>query len=381
MAGTLIRGLGDGPGVAAPRALLIEDGRIAALDERAAARAGGPRTIDAAGLFAAPGFIDLQLNGIGGCDFTSRPESMWEVGPRLARRGITAFLPTIVTSVRGAVEAAIRAHADGTATVGATPLGLHVEGPFLSPVRPGAHPPDLLRPIDGGELDGWLRSQAVRVVTLAPELPDALAAIEEIAAAGVVAAVGHTDADAATTARAVDAGARYATHLFNAMPPFHHRAPGAVGALLADERVTVGLIADEHHLDPLVLALIADLLGRRVSLVSDAIAALDLEPGRHRLGSQEVVVGDGAARLADGTLAGSVAGLDECVRRFAAGTGSAAAALVAVTAVPARLLRLDDRGRLDVGSRADVVLLDHDLAVRATIVGGEPAYDADGRWA
>lgn len=368
--------LGD---FAGPSAVLIGGGRILALDADAdadAEAAGAATVVRADGLTAAPGFIELQLNGIGGHDFTSDPASMWAAGPAVARHGVTAFLPTIVTSPRGTVDSALDAWRRGSVSDGQpVSLGLHVEGPYLAAARAGAHDRSLLRPPEPDEITGWIAAGGLRIVTLAPEVPWALEAISRLAAAGVVVSIGHTDADGATTQRAVDAGARYATHLFNAMSPLAHRAPGAPGVLLADERVTLGLILDGHHLDPIVTSLVARLAPGRLSLVSDAIAALGLPDGTHRLGGMEVEVRDGAARLADGTLAGSVAGLDACVRELARVTGSPAAAIEAVTATPARLLGEADRGHLRPGARADLVLLDADLAVRRTIVGGRTAYE------
>lgn len=366
--------LGD---LAGPSSVLIGDGRILALDADAQAAAGSAAVVRADGLTAVPGFIELQLNGIDGHDFTSDPASVWEVGAGPARHGVTAFLPTIVTSPRGTVESALESWRQGSVSDGQpVPLGLHVEGPYLAAARAGAHDRSLLRPPEPGEIAGWLARGGLRVVTLAPEVPGALEAIAQLTAAGVVVSIGHTDADAATTRQAIDAGARYATHLFNAMSPLAHRAPGAPGVLLADERVTIGLILDGHHLDPTVTVLVARLAAGRLSLVSDAIAALGLPDGAHRLGAMEVVVREGAARLADGTLAGSVAGLDACVRELARVTRSAAAAVEAVTATPARLLGAADRGHLRPGARADLVLLDADLVVRRTIVGGRTAFEA-----
>jgi N-acetylglucosamine-6-phosphate deacetylase len=368
----LLRGLAGEPG-----AILIEGERIAALGtDAAAAEATGASSDETSvmivdGLRALPGFIELQINGLDERDFTTDPGAMWEVGGQLARHGVTAFLPTIVTSPRGTVEAAMRALAAAPDVVkGPVPLGIHVEGPFISPARRGAHDQRHLRDPDLGEIAESVAGGA-RMITLAPELPGAIEAIEQIASAGVVASVGHTDADATTTARAVDAGARYATHLFNAMPALHHRSPGAAGALLDDERVTVGLIADGVHLDPLVLRLVHRLASGRVSLVSDAVA--------HRLARDELRRDADSARLPDGTLAGSVHQLDHGVRTFAAATASVEAALDAVTATPARLLGLDDgRGTLRVGGRADIVLLTSRLEVAATIVGGLPAHLAEG---
>jgi N-acetylglucosamine-6-phosphate deacetylase len=375
----VLENLGSAGGIGGPSALLVEDGRITALDADAA-DVPAPRRLDGRGFVAVPGFIELQLNGAFGHDFTTDSATMWQVGEGLARHGITAFLPTIVTSARGTVESALDAleHPPET-TSGAVPIGLHVEGPFLAPERIGAHDPALVRDPDLVELKRWAKRGGVRLLTLAPERPGALDAIRLLTRRGIVAAVGHTDADAATAMAAIDAGARYATHLFNAMPPFSHRKPGAVGALLADARVTIGLILDRHHLDPIVVSLVERLAHGRISLVSDAIAALGLRDGTHRLGDLAVAVGDGAVRLPDGTLAGTVTPLDACMRAFAAMTGAVDEAIGAVTAVPARLLGLDDgRGHLMVGGRADVVLLDEELEVQATIVGGEIAHAVEG---
>jgi N-acetylglucosamine-6-phosphate deacetylase len=359
-----------------PDALLLADGRVAAVDDDARGAPDGARRIDGRGLVAVPGFLELQLNGIDGHDFTTEPAAMWTLGAGPARHGVTAFLPTIVSSPPGSVGVALEAWRTGQPVAGApVPLGVHAEGPFIAPSRAGAHDPGCLRDPDPAEIERWIAAGGLRIVTLAPELPGATEAIALLATAGIVASVGHTDADAATTRRAIDAGARAATHLFNAMSPLGHRAPGAPGALLADDRVTLGIIADDHHLDPIVVDLIARLAPRRTALVSDAIAALGLPDGRHRLGARDVTVRDGQARLEDGTLAGSVVGLDACVRAFARHTGSARAAVEAVTGTPARLLGDAERGHLAPGARADVVLLDAELGVRMTIVAGVVAYD------
>ena len=359
-----------------PHALLLADGRVAAWDDEARRDSDGAQLVDGRGLVAVPGFIELQLNGLDGHDFTTDPAAMWALGFGPARYGVTAFVPTVVSSPPGTVDAALEAWRDGEPTAGSPlPLGVHAEGPFLSPARAGAHDSACLRDPDLAEIERWIEAGGLRIVTLAPELHGAMDAIRRLAAGGVVASVGHTDADAAVARRAIQAGARMATHLFNAMSPLGHRAPGAPGALLADERVTLGLIVDDHHLDPLVVGLVARLAPGRVALVSDAIAALGLPDGRHRLGSRDVEVREGQARLDDGTLAGSVVGLDACVRAFARHVGSARAAVEAVTSVPARLLGEAERGHLAPGARADVVLLDADLRVRMTIVGGAVAHE------
>jgi N-acetylglucosamine-6-phosphate deacetylase len=280
---------------------------------------------------------------------------------------VTSFLPTIVTSPRGTVGDALAVL--GREFDGAAPLGLHVEGPFLSPHRLGVHDPALRRDPELREVRAWLGG-GMRMITLAPELPGALEATEAVVEGGGVAAIGHTDADAATTRRAIDAGARYGTHLFNAMRPLRHREPGPVGALLADDRVTVGLIADGVHVDALMLGLVARAAAGRVSLVSDAVAT--------GLGGRALSHGTSGARTDDGTLAGGTAGLDLGVRTFAAIAGRDAA-IEAVTARPAALLGLGDgRGTLRAGGRADIVMLTAELDVAITIVAGRIAFRSPG---
>jgi N-acetylglucosamine-6-phosphate deacetylase len=345
-----------------PSAILVEDGRIAAFDADALS-ANASQTLAAAEWTAHPGFIDLQVNGIDDLDFTSDPSAIGRAGEALAAHGVTAFLPTIVSSRPGTVEAAIAAWREATATpaVGARPIGLHVEGPFLSARRAGAHDPAALRPPDLEEIDRWV-ADGVRMITLAPELPGGCEAIARVSAAGAVAAIGHTDADAATTVQAIEAGARYATHVFNAMPPLGHREPGPVGAILDDARMTVGLIADGRHVDPLVLGIAARAARGRLSLVSDLVGG--------RLGHQPLERG----QREDGTLAGGRTGLDAGVRTMAAIIGLEAA-VEAVTATPTALLGLDDgSGALRIGGVADIVLLTERLEVAATIVRGERVF-------
>jgi N-acetylglucosamine-6-phosphate deacetylase len=366
--------------------ILAVDGRIAAVDDVATPLEAPPevRRVDVAGLVAAPGFIDLQVNGASAVDITDDPSAMWAIGATLARHGVTAFLATIVSTSPPGIVAAMDAWRRSPASPGAVPIGLHIEGPYLSPARAGAHRPEHLRPPDPAEAAGWTVDAGVRIVTLAPELPGALDLVSELSARGVVVAAGHTDADAATGRAAVDAGVRYATHLFNAMRPLDHRAPSLAAALLDDDRVTIGLIADGLHVAPEMLALVRRTIGPgRLSLVSDATAGLDMAHGRVRLGDADVAVGEDGARLADGTLAGSIAGLDVGLRTLAATGCDVNEVLAAVTSTPARLLGLGDgRGRLEVSGRADITLLTEGLEVAATLVAGEVAWSAEpARWA
>ena len=368
-------------GVIEHGAVLLDGGEVVAVG--ASAAVGTPPDallVDATGGWVAPGFIDLQLNGGHGIDLTTAPSRATELGRFLPRYGVTAFVPTIITCRDDQRAAALASWADrdgcDAAMPGAVPLGLHLEGPMLSPVRRGAHPADLLRGPDRGLIDAWSPDRGVLIVTLAPELPGALDAIGTLAGRGVVVSIGHTDCSAADFAAAVAAGARYVTHVFNAMRPFGHRDPGPIGAALADGTVVAGLICDGIHVDPVAVRMAWHALGPdRLNLVTDAVAVLGSEPGPSRLGSVEVTVDGGAVLTAEGVLAGSALALDEAVRNLITFTGcSVPDAVGTVTATPARLLGLADRGRLAPGARGDVTVLDGDLSVVATIVGGEVAW-------
>jgi N-acetylglucosamine-6-phosphate deacetylase len=333
----------------------IAGGRIVAVEPEL----DGDEVVDATGCTVAPGFVDLQCNGAGGIDLTTQPERVAEVAALLPRWGVTAWLPTVVTAapdVRArAVEAITAAEVpDGAAAV----LGVHLEGPFLAPGRTGAHDRRwVLDPVD----EGWSRDGGVAVVTLAPERPGGLELLRALADRGVVVAVGHSDATAEEVGAAVDAGATLVTHLFNAMSPLHHRAPGVVGAALTDDRLRFGVIADGIHVDPAVVRLAWRAAGDRLVLVTDAVAPM---------GSATHAPGTGV-RLPDGTLAGSDLSMDRAVRNLIAFAGcSAEEAIVAATATPAAAVGATDRGCVRPGAVADLVLLDADLGVVATVVRG-----------
>lgn len=338
----------------------------------------GP-VLDATGLTVVPGLIDLQVNGAAGHDLTSDPASMWAVGTALAAHGVTAYLPTLVTAGPEAREEALRTWAAGPPPGwrGAVPLGLHFEGPMLASGRHGAHDPALLQPPSLDLVDGWTSRRGVRMVTLAPELPGAIAVIEHLVAAGVIVSMGHSAATAEESDRAVAAGARCATHLFNAMGPLSAREPGLAGAVLVDDRVVAGVIADGHHLAPEVLRLAWGALGpERFLSISDTTAALGLLDGPTRLGPLEVSVREGAVRLVDGTLAGSASSLADCLAELVRTAGcSPAEALHTVTGLPAALMNESARGHLRPGARGDLTLLDDRLEVVATVVAGEVVHD------
>lgn len=363
-------------------AVLVDAGRIVAVDD--AERLPPPptaRVLDLTGLLLAPGFLDLQCNGGFGDDFTADPTTIWRVAAQLPRTGVTAFLPTVITTPleRMAAAQAVLAAGAPAGLRGAQPLGLHFEGPFLNPVKKGAHNPAHLRTPDLDAVQNWSPEKQVRLVTLAPELPGALELAATLHARGVLTSAGHSTASFEQAIAGFDAGIRYGTHLFNAMSSLLHRDPGLPGALLTDERVTVGLIADGIHTHPAAVKLAWQVLGpQRLNLVTDAMAALGMPPGTHWLGDYPVIVDGHSCRLADGTLAGSILPLDQALRNLILFSGcSVADALATVTVTPARLLGLEqDLGRLAPDLRADLVVLSPDLRVLMTVIGGEVVYSA-----
>jgi N-acetylglucosamine-6-phosphate deacetylase len=361
-------------------AVLIDGGRIVACGPAAEVAApAGAAHIDAQGASVAPGFIDLQLNGALGDDFTQDPATIWRVAAHLPRWGCTAFLPTIITSPLAVVEQAQAVLAGGPPEGwrGAAPLGLHVEGPFLNPQKKGAHNPEHLRPPSLAHVAAWSPAEHVRLVTLAPELDGALEVIAALTARGVVVSAGHSMATYAQAQAGFAAGSTYGTHIFNAMPTLAHREPGLPGALLTAPGQVVGLIPDGVHTHPAIVALVWRMKGTAgLTLVTDAMAALGMPPGKYMLGDQEVTVTERDARLPSGTLAGSVLALDEALRCLLRFTGcSLQAALPALTSTPAGVLGLTDRGRLAPGAIADLVFLDDDLEVVRTLAAGELVYE------
>ena len=328
-------------------------------------------TVDLAGAWLTPGFVDLHLHGGGGHAFDDGPSAV-RAGLAVHRaHGTTRSLVSLAAAPVERLETALAAIADlGDPLV----LGVHLEGPFLAAARCGAHDPRHLRDPHPDDVPRLLAAGrgALRMVTLAPELPGGLDAVRRLAGAGVTVAVGHTEADLTTAAAAFDAGARVLTHAFNAMRGLGHREPGPVGAALRDERVTIELILDGAHVHPVVAGLLMSGAPGRVALVSDAMAAAGGPDGGYRLGGRDVTVRDGVAVLAGTTtLAGSTLTLDTALRNALALGVDPVAAVAAVTAVPARALGLRDRlGRLAPGYAADVVVLDDDWTVRAVWAAG-----------
>ncbi len=324
-----------------------------------------------------PGLIDVQVNGAGGVDLTSaiEPDSALEhVARTLAPHGVTAFCPTVVSSRKETILERLAAYGPRRITGGAESLGAHIEGPFIDPQHRGVHDPSMLRAATADEIRCWLSTGTPAIATLAPEQPGGLEAIAQLTRAGVVVSLGHSGATAQQAQEGFAAGARMATHLFNAMPPLHHRRPGLVGAALASTAV-LGIITDGVHVDPLVLDLVVRRAGvGRVALISDALAAAGVPPGESVLGDQ-VIVSDGrSVRRTDGTLAGSAMLLDGCLRNAIGWLELPPADVVRMaTQTPADALGLSNKGRVAEGADADVAIVDTDWQVVRTIVAGAVA--------
>jgi N-acetylglucosamine-6-phosphate deacetylase len=333
-------------GFVGPAALIVEGDRIAAIESVASAP----------DVTLAPGFVDLQVNGVDAIDVATAHGEDWDaLDAALHRTGVTTWCPTLVTAPLADIATCIA----GIPTRGSI-AGIHLEGPFLGG-RPGAHRRELLRPID---LD-WLVAlpASVRIVTLSPELDGAPEAVRALVARGIVVSLGHTAATIEQVRTCIDAGARMVTHLFNGMPALHHREPGMVGAALTDDRVVAGLIADLVHVHPTAIEIAFRTKPGRIALVTDSVA--------WRRQRTDLVHDGSAPRLPDGTLAGSSLTMDAAVRNVVVHANvGLEAALRAASSTPAALAGLTDRGRIEVGARADLLTLDRELRVADVWSGG-----------
>ncbi len=372
-------------GVLPGGALVVDDaGRIAEVTAR---RASSPRAadVDAAGLWVLPGFLDMHVHGGGGADFMrGTPQAVRQVLRTHARFGTTGLLATTLTASRDDTDAALRAVSavrdGGRAGDEARLLGVHLEGPYICRARRGAQPEAHVRPPDVDEFRRWLQIAPglVRQITLAPELDGAEALVRAARADDVLVSLGHTDATAEQVAEAVGWGVTQATHLFNAMPPLHHRRPGAAGAALALPQIVAEVIADGVHLHPQMVRLALAAKGPQGAvLITDAIEGTAMPDGEYRLGGFTVRVKDGTASFNDGTLAGSVLTMNLAFHnalRFAELPPHVASGYASANA--ARKSGLSDRlGSLKPGMEADVVILNPETAeVVCTLIGGEMAY-------
>jgi N-acetylglucosamine-6-phosphate deacetylase len=377
----LVEGALMGPG-----AIVIDGERIVDVIE-----GRPPATIDHLALdsgILSPGLIDIQINGCLGVDFVRATDDEWETVARaLPSVGVTTFQPTYITNPIPALVAGLRRFAAVRhrleAVGGAHPLGVHVEGPFLSPLRRGVHDVSFMVEPSVANLDALLADPVataqITMLTLAPELPGALEAIRRLAAAGIVVSVGHSDATGAQVHAAVVAGARMVTHIFNAQRGFDHREPGVSGQALYERAMTIGLIADFEHVSPEVCVITLNAAPGRVALVTDAVAPAGMPPGTYELGGQQITISTEVplARNLDGTVAGAATFLDQAVRNLVGFGRDIAEVLSAATTVPADALKRPDLGRLAAGARADIVWWDDDLHPIATWVNGVQVYAAN----
>jgi len=345
----------------------IRDGVIDASAGRGARRLRLPE-----GWIAAPGFWDLQVNGFAGAEIGDDPAQIAHVAAALPAHGVTAFCPTLITRTPAAYRRANAALAAARWTGGARSLGVHLEGPFLSPSRPGAHPAGALTTPQPERLAALIGAFQPRILTLAPELEGALDAIAALHRAGIIAAIGHTDAGAEICTQAIRQGARLLVHAFNAMPGLAAREPGPVGAFLAAPGTHLAVIADGVHVAPPTLAVLARAAGRRLITVSDAAAAAGAPAGNYMLAGRRIVSDGQVVRDRAGHLAGSACALAAGPVTLHAAGCSRAAALASAVMAPRRLLGAPEP--LAPGRPADLVILDHELRPRATLVAGDVVW-------
>lgn len=367
--------------------VVMEEGRLTFVGSRAEQPTPrGAACVDATGLFVLPGLIDTHVHGAHGDDvMLSGPEGIRRISRRFPRYGTTAWLPSTISArhvelVRAVQDclAAQRAPAPGAEIV-----GLHVEGPYINPKRKGAQPAEGIRDSDPAEVEELLAAGEgqIRVMTLAPEIPGGLELIRLLVSRGIIASLGHSDATYAEALAAIEAGATHATHLFNAMPPIHHRDPGLITACLTRDEVVAEVIPDGVHLHPAVVRLALRSKGpEQAALITDAFSATGLADGVHTLGPHRVVVAGALCTLEDGTIAGSILTMERAVRNAMDFAGiSLVHAVRMASLTPARVAGCEARkGSLAAGKDADVILVDAEFACRVTWVAGRQVWDGIG---
>ena len=362
--------------------LLVDGNRIVLLGPGDPPRLSADRTIDASGLTLLPGFIDVHAHGAAGHEaMDATPDALQGMARYYAQHGTTAFLAATWTDSTERIHAALSAIGEtmGPQPDGATLLGTYLEGPYLNPERCGAQSMQHIRRASREEALAFLDMGVIREVALAPEFEENHWLIEECVARGITVTAAHTAATYEQMRQAVALGLRQATHTFNAMTPLHHREPGTVGAVLSSPEIRAELIADNLHVHPAVMRILYAAKGPHgVILITDAMRGTGMPDGEYPIDERIVLVKDGAARLPDGTLAGSTLSMERALRNLIAATGQPLEVVWPCSSLnAARALHLADRkGSIEVGKDADLVLLDAALEVRMTVAEGRIVYEA-----
>ncbi len=363
--------------------VVFEDGKITAVGQKNRVKAPrSAKVIDASGKIVAPGFIDIHVHGGKGRDIMDASyEAVKEIAKFLVSHGTTSFVPTTISAPRSDLLRAVRAvkTAMEKGTDGAEVLGAHLEGPYINLEKRGAHDANYVRLPSLDEFEEiWAASnRAIKIVTLAPELEGSKMLIQKLRELGIVASIGHSNATYTQAVDAIKHGVRHATHMFNRMSGFDPREPGVVGAVLVHDELTAELICDGVHVHPAAMNLLTRVKGsEKVVLVTDAIRAAGMPDGEYTLGKQPIIVKDGISRLESGDLAGSTLTMDKAVRNFIRLVGTPLQTAVKMSTInPAVVVNVDgNKGSLEPGKDADIVIIDDEINVHLTIVKGKIVY-------
>jgi N-acetylglucosamine-6-phosphate deacetylase len=363
--------------------VVFEDGKITAVGQKN--RVEVPRNakvIDASGKIVAPGFVDIHIHGGKGRDIMDASyKGVKEIAKFLVSHGTTSFVPTTISAPRPDLLKAVKPVKTSMekGTDGAEVLGAHLEGPYINPEKRGAHDANYVRLPSIDELeDLWEASgRAVKIVTLAPELEGSKMFIEKLRELGIVASIGHSNATYVQAVDAIERGVRHATHMFNRMSGFAPREPGVVGAVLVQDELTAELICDGIHVHPAAMNLLTRVKGpKRVVLVTDAIRAAGMPDGEYALGKRQIIVRDGISRLESGGFAGSTLTMDKAVRNIMRLVGTPLQTAVKMATInPAMVINVDgNKGSLEPGKDADIVIIDDEINVHLTIAKGKTVY-------